>query len=341
MALQVADGGAVGNSYNWGILGAGHIARKFVRDLRLVPGAQVVAVGSRDSERARQFAHENGIPGAYGSYEELVADNSIDIVYVASRHVGHYPDTMLALGAGKAVLCEKPAAMNLQQFECMVECARRQGCFFMEALWTRFLPSYIRCMELLREGAIGRPVLIEADFCMRGRGGADHRQFNPLLGGGSLLDIGIYPLFFCLEAGGAVRDLRAVATINEHGIDTNCAVVISHCNGTLSVARSSLLTEGANEAIIRGTDGWVRLNRWWHTPVSIDLFVNDAQPRHIEFDEPGGGYQHEAAEVMRCMDEGRVESLLWPWESSRNLMATLDRVRELVGLRYSPDIEAV
>lgn len=327
--------------YNWGILGAGAIARTFVRDLRLLPNARVHAVGSRSGERAGQFAAECGIDRSYGRYEQLAEDPAIDIVYVASRHTGHYRDTLLCLDHGKAVLCEKPVAINAQQLEMMIDRAKRNNCFFMEALWTRFLPSFIKCRKMALEGAIGKIELLEADFCMNVPVNPEGRLRNPAFGGGSLLDIGIYPLFFASEIGGEVADLQAIATRDGNGIDTTCSVLLAHKGGAQSMCASSIVTGGRSEALIHGGNGLLRLNRSWYTPTTLDCISDSGGTGHFTFEEPGSGYSHEAAEVMRCLDQGRLQSRHWSWDHSRNLITLLDRVRALTGIRYPKTVEAV
>lgn len=326
--------------WNWGILGAGNIARKFVSDLRLLPDARIGAVASRSGERAEAFAREQGIDKWHGSYEALAADPSIDIIYIASRHTGHYPDALLCLNHDKCVLCEKPVAMNRLQFERMVALANDKNCFFMEALWTRFAPSFIACKEMVIRGDIGDIRLIESDFCLNSPPGPASRLYNPNLGGGSLLDIGIYPVFCALEFGSAITDVKAMATLKD-GIDTTCSIQTTHERGEQSVLFSSILTSGRNESIIHGSKGYVRLNRWWHTPTSIDLVLDGNEPERLTFENRGNGYQYEAAEVMRCLETDKLESDLWSWKHSRKLITMLDRIRELTGIRYPAEVEAI
>ena len=328
-------------TFNWGILGAGSIAQKFASDLALLPHANLVAIGSRSQQRADDFASQFNVNKAYGSYEAFVSDPDIEIVYIASRHVGHYPDTLLCLNHGKPVLCEKPVAMNRAQFEKMVSLAKENRLFFMEALWTRFLPSFIKCKEIVESGAIGEVRLIEADFCFHPPYHPEGRLFNPRLGGGALLDVGIYPLFFAFELGSAVTDLKASATLDKNGIDTCCSMLLSHEKGEQSVLTSTIDSNGRVEALVHGTEGTVRLNKWWHTPTSIDLLLDNKEVEHLSFDEPGNGYQYEADEVMSCLKKGKQESERWSWEKSRKLIATLDRIREITGIKYPEDIESV
>ncbi|MBN1308831.1 MAG: Gfo/Idh/MocA family oxidoreductase [Chitinispirillaceae bacterium] len=331
----------MGMKHTWGILGAGGIAAKFLGDLKLLPNARLHAVGSRSAERAAAFAAAHGIPKAYGSYEALAADPGIDIVYIATPHAGHYPHSLLCLDHGKAVLCEKPVAINRRQFERMVARAKEKKRFFMEALWTRFVPSFIKCKHLVESGAIGEVRLIESDFCFNAPVNPDGRLYNPRIGGGALLDIGLYPVFCALEFGGEIVDVKATAAFGRNGVDTACSMLLGHANGELSVLFCSMTTEGRVESVIHGSRGMVRLNRKWHTPTSIDLMPDHAPPQHFTFDEPGRGYQYEAVEAMKCLDEGKLESALWSWERSRQLITLLDQIREIAGITYPPEVEAV
>ena len=297
--------------YNWGILGAGSIAHKFAGDLKLLPNAKLLAVGSRSSERARKFAAEHAIMKAYGTYEELVTDPELDVIYIASRHVGHYPDSMLCLEHGKAVLCEKPVAINRRQFERMIGLAAEKKLFFMEALWTRFIPSFMKCLEIVKSGLIGKVRLIESDFCFNPPYDPMGRLYNPLLGGGSLLDVGLYPVFLAMQMGSTITEIKAMAQLDGNNIDTSCTMLLSHEEGELSVLSSSIVTNGRVESIIHGNKGMVRLNRWWHVPTSVDIVLDGKSPENITFQEPGNGYQYEAEEVMKCLDEGKQGSDLW------------------------------
>jgi predicted dehydrogenase len=331
----------MGKTWNWAILGAGHIARKFAADLKLLPNASLYAVGSRSHERAQVFAAELGIPNVYGSYEELAKDPKIDIVYIASWHTSHYRNTLLCLDHGKHVLCEKPAAINGRQLEIMVQAARTKKLFFMEALWTRFLPSFRRCEDLAASGVIGELRIIESDFCMSIPYDPYHRIYNPQIGGGSLLDIGIYPVFCAMTLGSPITGITATATLNNTGVDTFCSINGTHRKGERSLLFSTLNAPGRNETLLHGSEGILRLNSHWHTPTTLDIIRDDETVEQILFDEPGNGYQYEAAEVIRCLDEGRMESGLWSTGHSVRLMQLLDTIRDQAGIVYSPEIEAV
>lgn len=327
--------------YNWGILAPGRIAHKFASDLKLLPNAKLYAVGSRNENRARDFAEKHGFERSYGSYEELASDPNIDVVYIASPHVRHYPDTLLCLKQGKAVLCEKPIAMNARQYQAMVHTARENSVFFMEALWTRFIPSFVKFKELVDTGTIGEIKIIESNFSFQAPYDVNGRLYNPMLGGGALLDIGIYPVFMALTMAGAPESMQSMAHIGSTHVDESCSILFQHSNGVLSVLYSSFVNRGLTQTHIYGSEGFIRLNAAWHAPTSIDLFVNDSKPKHFSFEEPGNGYQYEAIEVMKCLDEHRTTSDIFSWDESAELISTLDALREQMGIIYPDEIEAV
>lgn len=326
--------------YNWGILAPGRIAHKFASDLKLLPNAKLYAVASRSNQRANEFAKQYGFDKAYGSYEELATDPAVDVVYIASPHVRHYPDTLLCLENGKAVLCEKPVAMNKRQYQIMIDTARKKKVFFMEALWTRFVPSFIKFKELVDSGSIGEIKIIESDFCFKAPFNPEGRLFNPLLGGGSLLDIGIYPVFMAITLAGIPDSMKSIAQIGSTNIDESCTMLLQHPKGILSVLYCSIVNNGRTQSIIYGDNGFIRLNTMWHMPSSIDLMVNNKKPKHYKFREPGNGYQYEALEVMKCLDEGRIASDILTWEKSDELISSLDKLRHLSGIHYPDEIEA-
>jgi len=326
---------------NWGIIGPGRIARKFAHDLAHVPNAKLYAVASHSLERAHSFAREFGATKVYDSYEAIAADHDVDIIYIATLHTGHFRDSLLCLSHGKHVLCEKPVAMNQRQFEVMVTLAKEKNVFFMEALWTRFVPSFIKCMELLESGAIGELKMINADFCINPPYSQESRLFNPQMGGGSLLDIGIYPVFFALEAAGAPQSITAQAALDANNIDTACSVLMQHPQNILSISTSASRANGRIEAELQGSKGILRLNKCWHVPTTLDLILDGKKPVQYSFDVPGMGYQFEAAEVMHCIEQGLCQSPHWSWEKSRRLISTLDTIRSLTGIRYPEEVEAV
>lgn len=328
-------------TYNWGILAPGRIAQKFASDLKLLPNAKLYAVGSRSKERAREFAEKFGFVKSYGSYEELAQDPNIDIVYIASPHTGHYAHSLLCLENGKSVLCEKPVAMNAEQYKLMIAKAKKSHLFFMEALWTMFIPSFVKFKQLTEQGKIGDIILIESDFCFKAPYNSEGRLFSKELGGGSLLDIGIYPVFMALEMGGIPIHKQSIATIGKTGVDEKCAMTFKHRNDVMSVLYCSIMNTGRSETLIYGDKGYIRLNTMWHCPTTIDLFLDGKEPEHLDFEEPGFGYQYEAKHVMECMNEGKIESEIFSWEKSLHLINTLDDIRKQNGIRYADNIESV
>jgi predicted dehydrogenase len=327
------------NKYNWGILAPGRIAQKFASDLKLLPGANLYAVGSRSLDRAKEFSRQYGFEKAYGSYEELAADPQVDIVYIASPHIGHYADSLLCLNQGKAVLCEKPVAINEKQFRIMTDTAKKKDIFFMEALWTRFIPSFIKFKELVESGVIGEMKIIESDFCFKAPYDVKGRLYNPLLGGGSLLDIGIYPVFMALEMAGVPESIKSIAAIGKTEVDESCTVLFKHAKGIQSVLFSSFVNSGRTETLIYGSKGFIRLNTMWHMPTTIDLMVDNDKPKHFEFEKPGNGYEYEADEVMKCLSAGKIESDIFSWAKSELLISTLDAIRKQAGIHYPEQIE--
>ena len=317
----------------WGILGPGRIARKFADGLKVLPRAKLLAVASRSLDRANQFGEEYHVPHCYGSYEELVQNPAVDVVYVATPHVEHHAHTLLCLNHRKAVLCEKPFAMNTEQVREMVELARQNGTFLMEALWTRFLPSMQRVLDLVAEGAIGEVRALQADFGFRAEFKPEGRLFNPALGGGSLLDIGIYPLFLATTLLGKPGRVKALAHLGSTGVDEQCSVSLGY-DGAVATFHSTLLANTPTEAYLAGTRGGIRMHTRWLAPTSFTLHQDGQEPVLIRPDSIGNGYQYEAEEVMQCLREGRIESSRMSHRDSLLLMEVMDLIREEAGIHY-------
>ena len=320
--------------YNWGILAPGKIAHKFVRDLSVLPNARLHAVASRAPERARVFAEQHGAPHAFGSYEAMLSCPDLDVVYVATPHAFHHPNSLLFLRAGIPVLCEKPLAMNATQAQEMIETARAQEVFLMEAMWTRYLPTIGKALELIEQGQIGQVLSVKADFGFRGDFQPDGRLFNPALGGGALLDIGIYPVFLALLLLGRPPVIRAAAHLGPTGVDEEIGILFQYPNGQLAHLHSSIRAHTKTEAFIYGETGTLHLHTRWHEPSSMTLLRVGERPREFRFDYQGKGYYLEAEAVMRHLAEGKTESDLLPLDFSLELMETLDAIRREAGIRY-------
>lgn len=323
----------------WGILGCGKIARKFSSDLRLVQGASLYAVASTDRSRAQSFAMEFGFENFFDSYQSLF-ESEVDVIYIATPHGLHYEHAMLCIRSGKAVLCEKAFALNLNQVREMVELAQSRSVFLMEAFWTRFLPQYIKMIEIIHSGALGEISTISADFGFKASDPPAQRLYDPLLGGGSLLDIGIYPVFMATSLLGRPVELNAVMTTFPTGVDQQISMALRFENGALASLQSTFLSDTPVEAVINGTQGRIRLTNRFHNASSrMFLALNGSPEKEIEvYRESGNGYQFEARHVQDCLIQGLTESPLWSLENSMLLMETLDRIRAFCGIKY-PHLE--
>lgn len=326
-------------TWNWGILGPGKIAHKMVQDLQRIPRARLHAVGSRSLERAREFAQAYTIPHAFGSYEELAACPDLDVVYIATPHHGHFENTLMCLGQGVAVLCEKPLAINARESQQMIEAARSQQVFLMEAMWTRFLPQTLHILELIEDGAIGDVLAVKADFGFAAPVDPDGRLFNLELGGGALLDIGIYPAFLSLLLLGKPDDIQASAILHKTGVDVENGVVLKYRNGQMAHLHSTLRSLTKTEAFIYGTQATIHIHTRWHEPSSFTIIREGEAPELHTFTEESHGYLHEAREVMHCLEEGLTESPHLPLSFSQDLMELLDDIRIRMGLTYPQDRE--
>jgi predicted dehydrogenase len=325
----------------WGILGTGGIARAFALGLRHAPGAVLAAVASRTLENAQTFARELDIEHAYGSYEELAAASDVDIIYIATPHPMHAPNALLALGGGKAVLCEKPFAINRREAGEVVALARAKNLFLMEAMWTRFMPALAEVKRIMASGEIGTVTQVHADFGFSATLDPEHRVNKRELGGGALLDLGIYPLSIACALLGKVESVHAQAIMSSDDkdtwVDNTTAFVMKHLGGTLSVCSCSIRARSASELVVSGTEGSIRMHRMFHHTERITVDLQDGSSRTIPTPYLGNGYTHEAIEAGRCLREGLIEHPLMTHEETLSLMAVLDRIRAQIGLRYPAD----
>ncbi|MBN1639842.1 MAG: Gfo/Idh/MocA family oxidoreductase [Anaerolineae bacterium] len=324
----------MGEVVGWGILGPGAIAHRFAAGLERVDGIRLAAVGSRSIERARGFAADHGFERAYGSYAELVADSGVDIVYVATPHSYHRAHTLLCLTHGKGVLCEKPMGVHAGDVQQMVDAARLHGRFLMEAMWTRTLPVIRQVRAWLDEGRIGEVRLLSADFGFRAGWNPSSRLLDRALGGGALLDVGIYVLALAsLVFGPHPSEVRASAHLGKTGVDEQTALLLKYPDGALAVLTCAIRTETAHLARIDGTAGSIEIPRFWCAE-SATLHVRGTDP--ISTAAPSG-YHFEAAEATACVREGRLESDLMPLDESLALAQLMDCVRAQIGLVYPMD----
>lgn len=297
--------------------------------------ADVLAVGSRTQHTADAFAREFEIPRAYGTYQALADDPDIDVIYIGTPHSLHYENTLMALEAGKAVLCEKAFAINLCQAQEMVTLAREKNLFLMEAMWMRFMPSIRKMQELLPK--LGELRLVSADFGFRAPGNPDGRLFDKSLGGGALLDVGVYPVSFAYLVLGMPDRILTTAQMGESGVDVTDSIIFEYGVGAQAVLHASIIADTRQEAFISGKHGFIRMpGPFWYTDQVICGCEGDTI-QTIEVPKTGRGYTHEALEVMRCIREGRVESDIMPHQATLEVMAIMDGLREAWGLSYDAD----
>ena len=323
----------------WGIIGAGHIASRFVTAVQQHTQGQVVAVGSRNRERGAAFAaaHRIGtghrIGAVHEGYAALVADPAVDVVYVATPHSEHREHALLAIAAGKHVLVEKAFTRNALEAVEVIQAARAAGVFLMEAMWTRFLPHVAALRRVIERGEIGDVVRVEADFGGSPPYNPTDPNFNPALAGGALLDLGVYPIAFAQDLLGTPTGVTAVGTLAGTGVDVESTVTLDFEGRAQAIARSSFLADTPRTAVVIGTDGRIDVDPEFYAPTTFTVTRRDGT--RTRFEEPvDGGMQFEAAEVARCIAAGRAESPRVSWQSTLDVMRTLDAARGQLGVVY-------
>lgn len=324
----------------WGMLGCGRIARKFASDLKLVKDAKLVAVGSRSEQSANYFCAEFPAEYAHSSYEALAANPEVDVIYIATPHNLHYENTLLCLNHGKAVLCEKPFAINAQQAREMINLAREKKVFLMEALWTKFLPHYTKTKEMISQGMLGEIKSMLVNFGFKPAQPIPARLYDPGLAGGTIMDIGIYNAFMALSVLGKPDNIQAAITPAYTGVDEQCAVTFQYKNGALAQLFSTFSSNLATEVDINGTTGRIRLTTRFYAPdTTIEFYADKVDSKQIvSFEkENGWGYQYQARHVNDCLKRGLTESTVVMHSDTMELMETLDAIRRKAGVRYEAD----
>ena len=323
----------------WGIMGCGNIANKFAEDLRWVEDAELLAVGSRDEKKAVEFSAHHKSKLAFGSYEGLVSCPEVDAIYIATPHGLHREHALLCIANKKAVLCEKAFALNSFDAKVMIEAARKNRVFIMEAFWTKFLPQYEKVISLVRAGKIGEIKIVQADFGFKASTPPNPRLYEPNLGGGALLDIGIYPVFLTISLLGRPAEIFAAMKPFPSGVDQQIAMILKFDSGALASLNASFEAATPVEATITGSEGMIRMtNRFHNATGNVELTQNlaavDVGPIHRE---EGHGYQFEARHVGDCLRKNLIESPVMTHDDTLLLMETLDRIRTVCGIRYPAD----
>ena len=329
-----------GSKIRWGILGCGRIARKFAADLRLVDDAELTAIASRNKETLELFAKDFPCKYQYNSYEALAMNGEVDVIYIATPHSHHYEHTMLCLNHDKAVLCEKAFAINSRQAGEMIKNAKERKVFLMEALWTKFLPHYKKLQELLQRKALGDIKSVLVNFGFKTSDKSPQRLFDPLLGGGSLLDIGIYNVFIAINVLGKPDLIKATMIPSSTGVDEQIAVLFKYNNGAMAQLFSSFVTNLPTQAEINGTEGCITLTtRFYEPSATIQLSKKIPYEREVIAveKEPGFGYHYEARHVNECLKKGLIESPVMTHADTLLLMEILDTIRNKARIEYPQD----
>ena len=318
----------------WGILGPGGIARRFAEGVQAVEDAELSAVASRSEEKANAFADQFGIPRRHVGYDNLLRDEEVDVIYIATPHVFHMEQTLHCMEAGKPVLSEKPFAINVAQTQAMIDKANETDLFLMEAMWTHFFPSMAKVRGLVSEGAVGEGRQVKADFCFRGGWDPEGRHLNPVLGGGGLLDVGVYCVAFAqMVFGTEPAAVTGFADIVETGVDGQAAMVLSFDDGAFASLTCGVRTSSTHEAYVFGTDGYIKVPHSFWCSDRLVLVRNNEEEEFV-FETLGNGFGYEAIEVGRCLAEGRRESPIMPLKKTMAIQRTMDRLRSKWGLWY-------
>ncbi len=317
----------------WGILGPGSIARKFAGGIQVVEEAELIAVGSRSQKRADSFADKYDLEYSYGNYEELVENPEIDVIYVATPHPFHKKYSILALEAGKSVLCEKPLAINAEEVSEMRECARTNQAFLMEAMWTRFLPVVKKVREWISDNKIGDVQMVKADFGFRAERDPEARLFNPELGGGALLDVGIYTISFAsMIFKDQPSSLKVSARKGKTGIDEQTSIILGYEKGEQALLSCAIRTNIPQDAMIIGTEGYIEMPGFWHSEEATLVVKGEEEKVEIPFRE--NGFEYEIKEVTDCIQAGKNESEIMPVSESKAIIETMDNIRDQIDLHY-------
>lgn len=317
---------------HWGIIGPGKIARQFAEDLLPLSDTVLLAVAGRDAARSQSFAADYEITHAFDDVAAMLALPELDVVYIATPHSSHSFYTLQCLEAGKAVLCEKPWAIDSTEAERMVSAAREKGVFLMEALWTRFLPTTLRILDIIAQGTIGTVESIKADFGFRATFDPSSRLFSAELGGGALLDIGIYPVFLAQLLLGNPTDIHAASRLASTGVDVETAVLLTYPNGQLAQLHCTLGAHTKTEAFIHGSKGSIHWHSRWHEPTGFSIHLPGQAPENHFFDYTCRGYAYEAERVNACLREGLLECPELPLDFSLRLTYLLDSIRSKAGI---------
>lgn len=318
----------------WGILGAGRIADKFCTALNFVPGAEVYAIASRDIEKAREYAGKYNAAVYYDNYEALHKDENIDIIYIAIPHALHFEQAMACIEQKKPVLCEKPMTLSYHQTKTLIEAAAKNNIFLMEGMWTACMPFIKRIKEIIEQDIIGEINYVSADFGFKAPLDAESRLYNKALGGGSLMDVGIYPLSFATMFLGKPESVKVISKMSATGIDEYCNIILGYANGATAHLLSSITFNTAKEATIIGTKGSIKVELPWFKATAFSVNLNDGEAQHYSVPHQSNGFEHEIMEVMNCLDNRLTESDKVPHHFTLTISRLMENILAEIGVNY-------
>jgi predicted dehydrogenase len=322
------------SEFKWGVLGTGGIAAAFVKDLSRAEGHEVVSVGSRTLGKAQEFAKNIPTATAYGSYEELVKDPNVDAIYVATPHPSHEEHTLLALNAGKPVLCEKPFAITAKETQAMIDCAKKNNVALLEAMWTRYLPHIAVVREILASGVLGDIQMVEADHGQRLADQNIARLVDPKLAGGALLDLGIYPVSFAHLVLGAPTAITARSVMTERGVDAQTSAIFDYATGAQAIINTTMKALTPCRAVVSGLLGRLEIDSTFYIPTTMRVILFDGTVTEYPNNYMGHGLREQAIELARVVGAGALESPLMPWSETLSVMHVMDQIRDQIGLVY-------
>jgi predicted dehydrogenase len=320
--------------YRWGILGAGNIANKFASALNYTEGSEVFAVASREAGKAKQFAEKYGASRSYDNYQKLAEDPDVDVIYIATPHAFHHDQAILCLRNQKPVLCEKPMALSFKQVNSMIEVANANKTFLMEGMWSRFMPAINKALELVEADVIGPVRYIRADFGFPAPYNLEGRLYNLKLGGGSLLDVGIYPLFLTTLFLGAPSTIRSLAKLAVTGVDEYCNIMFQYPGGEVASIFSSITIKTSLTAEIAGTKGRLLFHPPFYKTNTLTLEINNGESNSFSFPHEHNGFEYEIRQVTDCLDKGLTECPIMPHSMSLQMARVMDTVLEQCGIAY-------
>ncbi|MEO8238679.1 MAG: Gfo/Idh/MocA family oxidoreductase, partial [Flavobacterium sp.] len=321
------------NKIRWGIIGLGNIAGQFASDLQLIDDAELTGVASRSNDKANEFAQKYNCKKAYGSYDALFADDEIDIVYIATPHDSHAELAIKAMQSGKHVLCEKPLALSYDDAVKMTETSKKHNKFFMEAFWTRFIPSIREVLSKVKNGEIGEVKYLNADFAFYVNELEGNRLTDKKLGGGALFDIGVYPLFLSYIILGIPTEIIAKSIYHTTGVDLQTSMILQY-QSAQAILHAGFVSSSDMKAAISGTKGRIEIESPWFMAGGYSIIKNEEE-ENFSIPNIGKGYAHEAIECHNCIKNGQIESKLWSHQNSLDLSKMVEEVKSQIGLEFS------